>query len=107
MYCIHGILTYKTQKPIDFLLERNAIKIMINLVKETKSSKIILLILDSLCKFLEFEEHTNKNYKKLIENMLEESEGFQILDELQHHPDDAVFAKLESLIKQHFDSTTS
>jgi len=78
---------------------------LIGIIKDTQSSKIILVVFACLEKLLEYEEHSNKNYNIIIMKMLEESGGLQKLDELQHHPDDAVYNKLESIIKRFFETS--
>ena len=105
LFCIYHMMNYKKQMTIDFLLERNIIKLLINSIKDTESSKIILVVFSCLEKLFEFEQHTNKNYHIIIMKLLEESGGLQKLDELQHHPDDAVYIKLDSMLKRFFDTS--
>ena len=98
------MMQFKKQTYIDYFLERNAIRLLIDSIKYTESAKIIIKVLEILESFLGFENHSKENYKIILLKMLEESGGITKLDELQHHPDEAVFQKLESILKKYFDS---
>jgi hypothetical protein len=75
---------------------------MIDAIKVTESAKLIILVLDCLEKFMCY-EHSNKNYHIILMKMLEESGGMTKFEELQHHPDEAVYKKLEIVLKNFSD----
>ena len=103
LFCVKHLLTFKKLEHFDYLLERNVVKLMMETIRTSGSSKMIILALEVLEMLLAFEEHPNKNYRIILLKMLEESGGIAKLDELQRHPDDAVYKKLDSLLKRFFD----
>lgn len=63
------------------------------------------MIINCLEKMLEFEGHSNQNYRIILLKMFEETGGIQRFDDLQHHPDDGVYHRLEAFIQRFFETT--
>lgn len=104
IYSIFNLLVYAGEKQIDFFLERNIISVLMTVMKESENSEILIMILNCMEKIMGFEGHKHTNYKVIIMKMLEETGGVQRLEDLQHHPDQKVYIKLNDFIYRFFDT---
>lgn len=79
-------------------------KILLNLLVERNEGQIVILIIhcfDSLLNF--FDAIKREKEENVIVQLIENNNGAIIFENLQKHPDEAVYKKLEEFIRRHFE----
>lgn len=102
VWAISNAASGATSKQIEYLIKKDCLIHMIELLNSS-DSRIINVILDGFLNILEIgQQKVNQEFSNEYARIIEQNEGLEKLENLQHHVNNDIYKKTTHLLKNYF-----